>query len=70
MKKNLIFVTILLFIALVSEGCLVSEKIYYTVKLEGPNKGIVTMQFYNIKSDAKSDAPAQAEKDAKPSDKK
>ena len=63
MKKNLIFVTILLFIALVSEGCLVSEKIYYTVKLEGPNKGIVTMQFYNIKSDAKSDKEFQEDKD-------
>ena len=63
MKKNLIFVTILLFIALVSEGCLVSEKIYYTVKLEGPNKGFVTMQFYNIKSDAKSDKEFQEDKE-------
>jgi hypothetical protein len=62
-KKNLIFITLLLFITLISEGCLVSEKIYYTVKLEGPNKGVVTMQFYNIKSDASSDKELQQDKD-------
>jgi hypothetical protein len=62
-KKNLILIMLLLFTALISEGCLVSEKIYYTVKLEGPNKGIVTMQFYNIKSDANSDKEFQGDKD-------
>ena len=63
MKKNLIFITILLSLSFVSEGCLVSERINYTVKLEGPSKGVVTMQFYNIKSDAGSDKEFQEDKE-------
>ncbi len=40
-----------------------SEKIAYSVKLNGPNNGIVTMQFYNIKSNADSDKEFQEDKD-------
>jgi hypothetical protein len=62
-KNNLVFIILVVLIALVSNGCLVSEKIFYTVKLDGPDKGIVTMQFYNIKSNADSDKEFQEDKD-------
>ena len=55
MKKELNIVVLFLFIAVFFAGCLVPEKISYTVKLNGPTSGIVTMQFYNIKSNADSD---------------
>ena len=63
MKKNIIFTVSLSFIVFTFTGCLVSQKISYTVKLEGPNNGTVTMMFYNIKSNADNDKEFEEDKD-------
>lgn len=53
--KKIFPVLILAFLVLSINGCLVPEKISYTIKLETPTSGLVTMQFYNIKSNATTD---------------
>ena len=48
-------ITIISFIALLAfelSGCLVPEKIAYTINLDGKTSGTVTMQLFNIKSNA------------------
>jgi hypothetical protein len=54
-KKNLVITILFLFAAIFFTGCLVSEKISYTVKPDSPTSGLVIMQFYNIKSNAVND---------------
>ncbi len=51
MKKT-IYSLILVFSVTVLSGCLVSERISYTVDLETPTTGKVTVNFLNIKSNA------------------
>ena len=63
MKKNLIIVALFVSVTLLFTGCLVSEKISYSIKLQTPTSGIVTMQFYNIKSNANSDKEFDEDKD-------
>ena len=62
-KKNLIISILFVSVTLLFTGCLVSEKISYSVKLETPTSGVVTMQFYNIKSDANTDKEFEEDKD-------
>ena len=55
-----IFLTIVFTIqATLFSGCLVPEKIFYTIKLDRQNSGTVTMQFYNIKSNSGDDKEFQ-----------
>ena len=61
--KKLLSVLILAFLVLSINGCLVPEKISYTIKMETPKSGIVTMQFYNIKSNATSDEEFNEDKE-------
>ena len=63
MKKNIIIAVLFTSATLFLNGCLVSEKISYTVKLETPTSGFVTMQFYNIKSNADNDKEFWEDKD-------
>ena len=63
MKKNIILITLIFTTVALFSGCLVSEKISYTIKLTGPEKGTVTMQFYNVKSNASNDKEFQEDKD-------
>lgn len=53
--KKILPVLFLAFFVLSLNGCLVPEKISYTIKLDTPTSGLVTMQFYNIKSNAATD---------------
>lgn len=62
MKKYISFIIILLFTVVFFDGCLVPQKISYTVILNGPNSGIVNMQFYNIKSNAENDKDFEQDK--------
>lgn len=62
MMKNKLFAFIVLIGLSFINGCLVPEKISYTVKLETANSGIVTMQFYNVKSNAEYDDEFQEDK--------
>ncbi len=61
--KNISLIVVSIIMAALFAGCLVPEKIFYTVKLDDQNKGIVTMQFYNIKSNAESDKEFQEDKE-------
>ncbi len=51
MKRNLNLIIFLIALTTFS-GCLVSERINYTVNLETPTSGKVTVNLYNIKSNA------------------
>lgn len=51
MKKTIYYLILVSFITILS-GCLVSERINYTVNLQTPTTGEVTVNFYNIKSNA------------------
>jgi len=61
--KKLLSVLILASLVLSINGCLVPEKIVYTIRMETPKSGIVTMQFYNIKSNATSDEEFNEDKE-------
>ena len=63
MKKNLILAVLITSVALIFDGCLVPEKISYNIRLESPSGGLVTMQFYNIKSNANSDKEFEKDKE-------
>ena len=62
MTKNKLFAFIIIINLSFISGCLVPEKISYTIKLDTDNRGIATMQFYNIKSNAEYDDEFQEDK--------
>lgn len=62
--KKILPVLILIFLAVSINGCLVPEKISYSIMLESQKSGVVTMQFYNIKSNAATDEEFNEDKES------
>jgi hypothetical protein len=61
--KKLLPVILVVFLVLSINGCLVPEKISYTIRMVTPKSGNVTMQFYNIKSNASTDEEFNEDKE-------
>ena len=53
--KKILPVFVLFFSAILLNGCLVPEKISYVIRLDTPTSGTVSMQFFNVKSNATTD---------------
>ena len=61
--KNISLIIVSIILTVLFAGCLVPEKIFYAIKLDGQNSGYVTMQFYNIKSNSDNDKEFQEDKE-------
>ncbi|HKI77343.1 MAG TPA: hypothetical protein VKA26_02260, partial [Ignavibacteriaceae bacterium] len=60
--KKITIISVIAFLAFQVSGCLVPEKVAYTINLDGKTSGTVTMQLFNIKSNASTDEEFEEDK--------